>query len=911
MSSSEKPTRREFLVTSSSVALGAAIPLGGAPTADEIAADVRAKVDGYSLEDLLRAGAQRTFTRDTATQVAMPVGGIGAGCVCVNGYGGLQDFSIWNHPTTTALPEGFAAAKAGFAILHIKKPSTVTKLIEGPFPVLKIFDQGLQGEGYRRGGFEGFPRFQKCEFKGEFPFGEAHISDPSVPLQVRVTAWSPFIPLDDKNSGIPCAILEYTFHNPSQQSVEYGFSYHLAHLASGCGNDEVKSRNTALAGRGVFLHNAEEPNSEGYGSACLVTVGDHPKVKGMWLRSPGWEFDSLSALWREVSTAGFTENAGSNQTENAGRNGGSILFEGSLAPGASRTYPIVIAWHFPNCYLQVGGVRSPGASEPQGAAGCHTLASGSPPMWRPFYASIWNDACEVATYVADNYADLRARTTAFKDALFGSSLPPYVLDAISANLAIMKSPTVLRVENGDIWGWEGCFPDAGCCHGSCTHVWNYAQAFPHLFPKLERSLRELELVRSMNEEGHVTFRSALPEGPVPHDFHAASDGQLGGILKVFRDWQISGDSAWLEKVYPLAKRSLDYCIRTWDPDHRGGLFEPHHNTYDIEFWGPDGMCTSIYLGALSALSEMGRATGHPEDATFYGDLAQRCARFMDEQLFNGEYYEQKVQYAGLRDQSFAARIAKVNEDSGEMEKLLKREGPKYQYGTGCLSDGVIGVWMARMYGVETPLSQEKVKSTLQAIFKNNFKTDLSQHANAQRPGYAMGHEPGLLLCTWPRGNKPTLPFVYSDEVWTGIEYQVASHLIAEGFVAEGLTIVKALRGRYDGRVRNPWNEYECGNYYARAMSSYALLAALSGFRYSAVQKTLWFGPKLRVRPFKTFFSCASGFGTITLDLRSLRIDVVEGQVAVERLVFAQDAKTHTLNWSATARPGTPAIRELV
>jgi uncharacterized protein (DUF608 family) len=911
MSSSEKPTRREFLVTSSSVALGAAIPLGGSPTADEITADAQGKADGYSLEDLVRPGAQRTFTRQTATQVAMPVGGIGAGCVCFNGYGGLQDFSIWNHPTTTALPEGFAASKAGFAILHIKKPWAVTKLIEGPFPVLKIFDQGLQGEGYRRGGFEGFPRFQKCEFKGEFPFGEAQISDASVPLQVTVTAWNPFIPLDDKNSGIPCAILEFTIHNASKQQVEFEFSYHLSHLASGCGNDDVNSRNTALLGRGVFFDNLEESNSEAYGSACLMAIGERPKVKGMWLRSPGWEFDSLSAMWREVSTASFTENAGSNQTETAGRNGGSILFEGSLAPGGARTYPIVIAWHFPNCYLQVGGVRSADASEPQGTAGCHTFPAGSPPLWRPFYASIWRDAREVASYVADNYADLRTRTTAFKGALFASSLPPYVLDAISANLAILKSPTVLRVENGDIWGWEGCFPDAGCCHGSCTHVWNYAQAFPHLFPKLERSLRELELVRSMNEEGHVTFRAALPEGQVPHDFHAASDGQLGGILKVFRDWQISGNSSWLEKMYPVAKRSLDYCIRTWDPDHRGGLFEPHHNTYDIEFWGPDGMCTSIYLGALSAFAEMGRATGHPEDATFYGDLAQRCAKFMDEQLFNGEYYEQKVQYTGLRDQTFATRIAKVNENSGEMEKLLKREGPKYQYGTGCLSDGVIGVWMARMYGVETPLSREKVKSTLQAIFKNNFKTDLSQHANAQRPGYAMGHEPGLLLCTWPRGNKPTLPFVYCDEVWSGIEYQVASHLIAEGFVAEGLTIVKALRSRYDGRVRNPWNEYECGNYYARAMSSYALLSALSGFRYSAVQKTLWFGPKLTARPFRTFFSCAAGFGTIFLDLRSLRIDVLEGQLAVEKLLLDQDGKTHTLNWSATARPGTPAIRELV
>jgi len=906
MSSSEKPTRREFLVTSSSLALGAAIP----PTA-AIESDTSAKTESpYSPEELVRTGPQRTFSGITATQVAMPIGGIGAGCVCFNGYGGLQDFSIWNHPTTTALPEGFAASRGGFAVLHVKGATPLTKLVEGPFPVLKIFDQGLQGEGYRRGGFEGFPRFQKCEFKGEFPFGEAKISDSSIPLQVKVTAWNPFIPLDDKNSSIPCAILEYSFHNTSKQPVEFEFSYHLSHLAPGCGNDEGKSRNTVVPGRGVFLHNVEESNSESYGSACLLAIGSRPKIKGMWLRSPGWEFDSLSALWREVSTGKFTENRGTNEIDTAGRNGGSILFERKLAAGESHSYPLVIAWHFPNCYLQVGGVPSSEEAKPEGGAGCRTLPEGKPAMWRPYYASVWKDARDVAEYVEGNYNELRARTANFKDALFSSTLPPYVLDAVSANLAIIKSPTVLRVENGDIWGWEGCFPDAGCCHGSCTHVWNYTQAFPHLFPKLERTLRELELVRSMDERGHVTFRSALPEGPVPHDFHAAADGQLGGIMKVFREWQISGDMEWLRKMYPLAKRSLDYCVRTWDPDRRGGLFEPHHNTYDIEFWGPDGMCTSIYLGAVSAFAEMARALGNIEDATSYGELAERCAKFMDEQLFNGEYYQQKVEYADLRDQSFATMVAKVDEKSGEMQRLLKREGPKYQYGTGCLSDGVIGVWMARMYGIETPLSADKIRSSLAAIFRHNFKTDLSQHANAQRPGYAMGHEPGLLLCTWPRGNKPTLPFVYSDEVWTGIEYQVASHLIAEGFVKEGLTIVKALRSRYDGRARNPWNEYECGNYYARAMASYALMGSVSGFRYSAAKKTLWFGPTLSVRPFKTFFSTASAFGTIALEHQALRIDVMEGNLIVEKLALSEGKNHRMIDWKVTAGPGNPALKSL-
>jgi len=805
------------------------------------------------------------------------------------------------------LPEGYASSQAAFAILHIKGASPVTKLVEGPFPVLKIFDQGLQGEGYRRGGFEGFPRFQKCVFQGEYPFGHAAISDSAVPLQVSLHAWNPFIPLDDKNSGIPCAILEYTLHNSSPRTVEYEFSYHLSHLAPGCGDEQSTSRNTVIPERGVFLHNMEKPNAEGYGSACLTVIGNKPRIKAMWLRSPGWEFDSLSALWREVSTGTFTANDGSNEIDTRGRNGGSILLAGALAPGESRTYPILISWHFPNCYLQVGGTPLP---EAQGADGCRSYPEGTPPRWRPHCASVWNDARDVALYVEEHYTSLRARTLAFKQALFSSTLPTYVLDAVSANLAILKSPTVLRLENGDLWGWEGCFPDAGCCHGSCTHVWNYAQAFPHLYPQLERTLRELELGRSMDENGHVTFRSALPEGPVKHDFHAASDGQLGGIMKVFRDWQISGDLDWLRKMYPLAKRSLDYCIRTWDPDHQGGLFEPHHNTYDIEFWGPDGMCTSIYLGALSAMAQMAGAVGQTQDATFFADLAQRCARFMEEQLFNGEYFQQKVQYQGLRNTSFAAMVAQVDEHSSEMQRLLKREGPKYQYGNGCPSDGVIGAWMARMYGIDTPLARENVRKTLQAIFKHNFKTDLSQHANAQRPGYAMGHEPGLLLCSWPRGGKPTLPIVYSDEVWTGIEYQVASHLIAEGFVTEGLTIVKALRSRYDGRSRNPWNEYECGNYYARAMASYALLGALAGFRYSAAQRTLWFGPQLTIRPFKTFFSTASGFGTIELDDRSLRVQLLEGVLPLEKLVLTDGAQTRTLEWKTRIEPGNPAIKNI-
>jgi uncharacterized protein (DUF608 family) len=907
----KKSTRREFLVAGSSAALAAATSAVSVQ-ADALASAAPAvpalESASYASKDLFENTAQRTFSGDKATQVAMPLGGIGAGSICLNGYGGLQDFSIRERPETTALPEGFNAnsPEAAFAVLRIKGSSSVTKLVEGPFPPFKIFDQGLQGQGLRRGGYEGFPRFQKCTFKGEYPFGEAQLSDPLVPLEVKLTGWNPFIPLDDKNSGIPCVILEYTLRNTSHQPVEYEFSYHLSHLAPGCKKEEAASTNTVIPGKGVFLSNTEEPNAQAYGSATLTVIGEKPRIKGMWVRSQ-WEFDALSALWREVSTGTFTANEGSNSIDTSGRNGASILLEGKLAPEEFKTYPVLITWHFPNCYLEQGGKP---AADVQGKAGCRTRAEGLPPLWRPYYAGVWKSAREVASYVEQEYVSLRARTVKFKEALFSSTLPPYVLDAVSANLGILKSPTVLRQENGNLWGWEGCSPDEGCCHGSCTHVWNYAQAFPHLYPQLERTLRDLELGRSMDERGHVNFRGSIPDGPADQSGPAAADGQLGGIMKVYRDWHISGDSDWLKRMYPLVKRSLDYCIGAWDPDHKGGLFEPHHNTYDIWFWGPDGMCTSIYLGALCAMAKMAQAVGQPTDAEFYADLAKRCARLMEEQLFNGEYYQQKVEYLGLKDTSFAKSVANVDEKSSEMQQLLKREGPRYQYGSGCLSDGVIGAWMARTYGIETPLARKNVRSSLQAIFKNNFKTDLSEHANAQRPGYALGREPGLLICSWPRGGKPTLPFPYSDEVWTGNEYQVASHLIQEGLVEEGLTIVKAARSRYDGKTRNPWNEYECGNYYARAMSSYSLLPALAGFRYSAVEKTLWFGPRVNIRPFKSFFSTAFGFGTIALDGRSVSVRMIEGELPIEKLALTVGGETRVIDWKVTARTNAAAVKSI-
>jgi hypothetical protein len=251
-------------------------------------------------------------------------------------------------------------------------------------------------------------------------------------------------------------------------------------------------------------------------------------------------------------------------------------------------------------------------------------------------------------------------------------------------------------------------------------------------------------------------------------------------------------------------------------------------------------------------------------------------------LFDGEYFVQKIQWEGLRAKSPLETESFGGAYSAEAVELLRKEGPKYQYGSGCLSDGVLGAWMAAMCGVGTVLDPVKVASHLRAVRRHNLKQDLSEHANPQRPSYACGNEGGLLLCTWPKGGKLSLPFVYSDEVWTGIEYQVASHLMLMGLVEEGLEIVRTCRARYDGRVRNPFNEYECGHWYARAMSSYGLLQGLTGARYDAVEKVLYLKPAIN-GDFRAFLSTATGYGTVGVRNGKPFVEVRQGRIEVRRI----------------------------
>ena len=818
---------------------------------------------------------ERTFNNkyenEYLSRIAFPIGGMGAGMFCMEGSGALSHMSIRHRPEVFHEPCMFAA-------IHVKGIENGSKVIEGQSPAWKRFGLGGASNGLGDTNW-GLPRFRQASFLARFPFAEIELKDKNLPLEVSLKGWSPFIPTDEDNSSIPVGAIEYTFRNTSSKEIESIFSYHTRNFLHV--NNRGKSSIGAMNNGFVLSQTGTADEQHHQADFAIYTDEPQTKVNHCWFRGGWW--DPLTICWNDISAGTIKEN----EPVESGAPGASLFVPFKLQAGETKTIRLYMAWYVPFSNLKIGNDVVPEHDMPNPSACCSDSGNSCCPApnenYRPWYSGKFKDVSEIATFWLKNYADLKAKSQKFTDSFYASTLPDEVLEAVSANLSIIKSPSVLRQYDGRLWGWEGCGDNWGCCHGTCTHVWNYAQAIPHLFPAMERTLRETEFYISQNKAGHQVFRSALPVRPVVHDFHSAADGQLGGIMKAYREWRISGNTNWLKGIFPNICKSMDYCIKVWDPRETGALEEPHHNTYDIEFWGPDGMCTSFYIGALQAIVLMGKALN--EDVSSYETLMAKSKTYLETKLYDGEYFIHDIRWKDLdapdpsKAQSFHSSYSK------EAIEILEKEGPKYQYGKGCLSDGVLGSWLSLVCGMPEALDRKKVKSHLVAVHKYNLKTDLSEHANPQRPTFAMGDDGGLLLCSWPKGGKLQLPFVYSDEVWTGIEYQVASHLMFEGEVEKGLEIVRICRSRYDGRIRDPFNEYECGAYYARAMASYGLIEGLTGIRFDAVDGALYIDSRIG-NNFTSFLSTNTGFGNVGLKNGKPFIDVKHGVINVKKCVVS-------------------------
>ena len=791
-------------------------------------------------EELRRAGPPRVYGKEAA-EAAFLLGGIGTGNFSVGSRGDLRDWEIFNKPAKgQKLPYSF------FAVAFNDGERVTTRVLES-----RLVPPFSESHGFHPGSVAGLPRFSDSRMWAEYPFVYVELVDDELPVRVLLEAYTPFIPHEPDDSGLPLAVLTYTVQNTGDSDLDVTVAGSMLNAVGFTGVGDfgwVKpegfggnvNRFTQEAGlRGVSFTSGKHPeDSLLYGSMSLVTTERDVTVKPNWYRSGWW--DNLREFWDDLASDGLLTDHGYESPSEEGKTDvGSLGAVKTVGPGEAVDFTFLVSWHFPN---RVGNWN-----QRIGDCGCGAVA-------RNRYAARFSDAWDVCMYYVKHRDRLDDLSRAFRDALYGSTLPVHVVDAVASNITVIRSSTCFWLEDGAFLAYEGCFDDAGCCSGNCTHVWNYEQTLAHLFPSLARNMRETEFRHETGSDGKMSFRAynVFPGTRSWDSVEAASDGQCGAVMRLYREWKLCGDTGWMMGLWPKARLALDYACRTWDLDGDGVTEAKQHNTYDISFYGPNPLSGVMFLGALKAGVHLAEASGDYDAAERYRTLYERGRVNLDRAIWGGDYY---------------------------VQRLDDVDAYKYQHGVGCLSDQLLGQLNASLMGLGYLLPPKHVKKAIHSVYRNNFKEGFDEHDNTQRT-YALNDEAGLLLCTWPMGGRPSLPFVYSHEVWTGVEYHVASHLISEGYVDEGLALVKAVRDRHDGVRRNPWNEVECGHHYARSLSSWGLLLALSGFTCDAVEKEVSFQPRINAAEFSCFWSTGGAWGTYT---QTVDRDTGERRWSVEAL----------------------------
>jgi len=808
------------------------------------------------------------YTGRKTNEISFPLGGIGTGCIGLAGNGRLIDWEIFNKPNKGGF-NGFShfaiKAEAGGRVIDAR---VLNGDLHPPYTGGGAAEFSGFGFGPRRENMAGAPHFKSVDFRGEFPIAQLDFTDtPAFPGHIRMTAFNPFIPLNDKDSGIPAAFFEILVVNTSDDEIVYTVAGALGNPLPANNINKVERIDgltmLRLTSEGV------EPDDVKYGDLTLATDAADASWQDYWYA--GTWFDQLEIYWRDFTAPGRLRNRKVDGPKAGRDRQGMIAAHLTLKPGETGRVRFVITWNFPNCenYWSESACKCAGEC-------------GISPKWKNYYSTIWPDSMAGARYAMSEWDRLYAETSIFKDTLFSSSLPPSVIDAVSANISILKTPTVMRLEDGTFYGWEGCHAQSGCCEGSCAHVWNYAQALPFLFPSLERSMREADYTYNLRPSGAMPFRIQLPLGVDPSSFRPCADGQFGGVMKVYRDWKISGDTDWLRKLWPGVKKSIEFAWSPdnpdkWDPDKTGVLHGRQHHTLDMELFGPNSWLTGFYLGALKAGAEMAETVGESETAAEYRAIFERGKVWVDANLFNGEYYHQRID---IKDRSVLEPFG----DAAETYWDTELGEIKYQIAGGCEIDQLLAQWHANLYGLGDLFDPKQTKTALKSLFKHNFRPEMREYFNACRV-FCANDEAGLLIAHWPESvYRPMIPIPYAGETMHGYEYAAAGLMIQSGLVDEGVAVVKAVRDRYDGERRNPWNEIECGSNYARSMASYALLNAFSGFSFDMARGMVGFDPVcIQNGKFSCFWCLDSGWGTFSLTDSSAELRVIRGRLSLGAL----------------------------
>ena len=790
-------------------------------------------------------------------EISFPLGGIGTGSIGLGGDGRLIDWEIFNKPS-----KGSINGYTHFAIRAIQGDKITAAVLNGD--IQKEFIGQYKKSNFTGYGFGpsnqkmcGFPHFKNVEFNGEFPLALLDFKDDKFPANVNMTAFNPFIPLDAKNSSIPAAFFEFEVENITSENVEYQIALSVANpYKDSINKADINNRVKTL----TLLNNGTGKDELKHGDLTLATDCDTAYTQTYWYRG-GWQ-DSIVSFWNEFSNE---KHINERIYDDQGRyDTGTLIAEIKLCPKEKKKVKFILSWNVPNNYNYWNECKND---------------DGTHKTWKNYYATVFENSVQTAVYSLENWDYLYNRTLNFKKALHETTMPKEVIDAASSNLSVLKSPTVLRLEDGSFYGWEGVHELEGSCEGTCQHVWNYAYALCFLFPELERSIRDMEFNFSTDENGRMGFRIMLPLGRKMTDFRACVDGQMGAVIKCYREWKISGDNKWLEANWENIKKVLEYAWSEnnedcWDLDKDGVLEGRQHHTLDMELFGPSSWLEGMYLAALKAAAEMADFLGDTQKAQEYREIFDKGYRWTKENLFNGKYFIQKVDINDKRiTDKFDASPKYWNDETKQI---------KYQIHEGSSIDQMLAQWHADTIGLGEIFDKEQVFDALSEMMKNNYKPTMREFVNPWRI-FSVNDEAGTVICDYPHGTeKPKIPIPYCEETMTGFEYSFAGLLCSQGRIDDGLKVVKAVRDRFDGEKRNPWNEFECGSNYARSMASYALIPILSGFEFDMPHHHIGFNP-YKANDFKCIWSLADAWGNFEVNNNTVKINVCEGEISLKSL----------------------------
>lgn len=850
------------------------------------------------------------YRGEALRHVAMPLGGLGAGQIALGGDGGLRQWQMVNQVNHRGfLPDSFFALRTScveppFDVIRVLQSREVLALEERHTPLVN--DDFIPPE--QRALLKKHLGVEKTVFTGAYPFARIAYKDAQLPVDVQLEAYSPFIPLDAQASGLPAIIFTFTLHNHWTHQVQGALAATLQNAVGWDGITPAVGNRSPLYGGNVnrlretsqattlLMENPALPDDHpGAGQMALSSLSPGTRAYERWT-DPGQFLRFLESFnaddhlkhqsmnHRRFSMNGLYQASGpspAGETWNGG-----LLVPFWLEPGETTTITFLLSWYFPNRYVnfdQFGPRRNYGKSR----------------FWLGNeYATRFADAQDVTAYVIEHQAWLYETSRRWMEGLYSSTLPGWLNESLAAQGVSMRSPTCFWTEDGKFYGFEGSLGlstamwngDAGgSCPLNCTHVWNYEQALSRLFPALERTMRETDLAHAQAPEGYIPHRTLLPlylpqlwQVSVGGPTNPALDGMLGTVLKVYREVRQGAGQDWLDTYWPHIQRLMTYILATWDANGDGVLEGEQPNTYDIAFYGPNMYIGGLWLAALRAAEELAKLQHDEPGSTLYRGIFARATSKYDELLWNGEYYIQLI------------------------DPTLP---PQDQFGDGCLADQLFGQWWAHLLDLGYILPQEHVRQTLRSIVTYNFRTNFQGFTHGYRV-FADQDDTGLLVCTWPRGGRPEVPLRYCDEVWTGIEYQVGAHCLMEGMVEEGLQILEALRGRYSGTRRNPYNEIECGDHYSRAMAGWSVLEALSGARYNERNAALAFSPFSGPRDFRSPFLTAAGWGTFAQQASdrgpTVQLSCAYGTIALRTLIL-KSATEERVSASLGAEPLQPEI----